>query len=326
MATRRFENRGLTIDVANERIKDLVDESVEIEHLASGGPIDPDDPFANVHSYLPAEGPVWVPQERCLLFSDVANSRRLRWDEHSGVREVASQTNCGNGMTLDLYGRLIVCGGGASDVLRMSSDGTGADSQVIASHFGGKRLNSPNDVVVSEGGSIYFTDPLSTPPWRPDREQELDVQSVYRITVDGQIQSLRTDFQFPNGLCFSPDESILYVNDWQRHHIRAFDVASDGSLTNDRIFAKDIRDDNHAGAPDGMKCDEHGNVWVTGPHGIWIFGADGEFLGIIKIPAPRAVTNMHWGGEGWKWLYVTGFNTLYRLRTKVAGRREAFMR
>jgi gluconolactonase len=256
-----------------------------------------------------------------------ADTRR-RWDEQNGVTEIAKPSNKGNGMTLDAQGRLIVCEHSTSSVVRMNPDGTGADREVLATHYKGKELNSPNDVIVHSSGAICFSDPTygRMPGFGVERPQDLDFQGVYRIPPDGgDPQLLVDDFGQPNGLCFSPDESLLYINDTDRAHIRVFDVAGDGSIENGRVFAEGIGTGDLAagGLVDGMKCDEHGNVWVTGPDGVWVFSPSGTHLGVVEIP--ESVGNIHWGGPDWSWLFVPASTSVYRVKTKVRGRHEPFM-
>jgi gluconolactonase len=278
--------------------------------------------------FLFTEGPLWNAQGAFLLFSDMPGDVRRRWDERCGVQELARPSNKGNGMTYDADGALIVCEHSTSSVVRLDPDGSGSGRTVLASHYEGKELNSPNDVVVMSDRSIYFTDPTfgRMPGFGIEREQELDFQGVYRIPAGGSgVELLADDFEMPNGLCFSPDESLLYVNDSARAHVRVFDVSADGVISNSRVFADGIGsgDLQAGGLVDGMKCDERGNVWVTGPDGIWIFSPNAERLGVI--PVPENVGNMHWGGPGWKWLFVCASSSVYRLATGVAGRQEPFM-
>jgi gluconolactonase len=273
------------------------------------------------------EGPIWNARDNYLLFSDMPGDTRRRWDSASGVRVVASPSNKGNGMTLDAQGRLLVCEHTTSSVVRLNPDGIGGGREVLASHYKGKELNSPNDILVRSDGRIYFTDPGygRWPGFGVERKQELDFQGVYRIHPNGQLDLLIDDFDQPNGLCFSPDESLLYINDTPRAHIRVFEVKSDGTLGSGRIFAEKIGTGVVAdgGLVDGMKCDERGNIWVTAPGGIWVFDSTGGKLGEFKIP--ESVGNFHWGGTDWSWMYVCASTSLYRFRTKVAGRREPFM-
>ncbi|MBO0681950.1 MAG: SMP-30/gluconolactonase/LRE family protein [Candidatus Dormibacteraeota bacterium] len=306
----------MNIDVRSSRLAELVDEGVEVERLAGG--------------FQFTEGPVWNPDGQFLLFSDIPASSRRRWDERSGVREVANPTNKANGMTLDAGRRLVVCEHSTSVVSRMDGEGTGAGREVVASHYEGRELNSPNDVVVRSDGSIYFTDPAAgrTPSHGLERPRQLDFLGVFRVPPEGgEPQLLVRDFAAPNGLCFSPDESVLYINDTRHAHIRAFDVQPDGSLSGDRVFASGIGSFDPArgrtGLVDGMKCDERGDIWVTGPDGIWIIGPDGEHLGSVRVP--ESVANLHWGGPDWNWMYVTATTSLFRFRTRVSGRREPFM-
>jgi gluconolactonase len=206
---------------------------------------------------------------------------------------------------------------------KLNRDGTEASREVIASHYRGKELNSPNDVVVSSDGSIYFSDPTygRMEGYGNPREQDLDFQGVYRIPPGGgDPELLVDDFDQPNGLCFSPDESILYINDSGALNIRAFGVQPGGKLDTGRMLV----DDAFATALcDGMKCDEHGNIWVTGPGGILVFDPDGEHLGTVEIPEPTG--NLNWGGPGWDVLYVPSSTSVYRFQTKVSGNRLAYM-
>jgi gluconolactonase len=304
----------VAVRAESEQLHELIDANAEVEQIGTG--------------FIFTEGPIWNPSGRFLLFSDMPGDTRRRWDEQGGVREVAKPSNKGNGMTLDAQGRLIVCEHSTSSVVRIDADGTGSGREVLATHYAGKELNSPNDVVVHSGGAIYFSDPTygRMPGFGVEREQELDFQGVYRIPPgDGELQLLVDDFVQPNGLCFSPDESLLYVNDTDRAHIRVFDVAGDGTISGSRVLADGIGTGDLATGElvDGMKCDEHGNVWVTGPKGVWVFTPAGEHLGVIEIP--ENVGNIHWGGPDWSWLFVAACTSVYRVKTKVNGRREPFM-
>src|SRR4051812_2043686 len=302
------------VQVKDPAFLELVDEDAELERLGTG--------------FTFTEGPIWNPAGY-LLFSDMPGDARRRWDEQSGVTEVANPSNKGNGMTLDDDGRLVVCEHVTSSVVRIDPDGTGSGREVLATHYEGKELNSPNDVVVKSDGSIYFSDPTygRMPGFGVEREQELDFQGVYRIQPgNGEPQLLVDDFDQPNGLCFSPDESLLYVNDTTRAHIRVFDVGSDGTISNGRTFAESIGTGSleKGDLVDGMKCDEGGTIWVTGPEGVWVFSPEGEHLGVVEIP--ESVGNLHWGGPDWSWMFVCATSGLYRFKTKTSARREPFMR
>ena len=304
----------MAVRAESEQLHELVDANAEVEQIGTG--------------FTFTEGPIWNPAGRYLLFSDMPGDTRRRWDEQGGVTEIAKPSNKGNGMTLDADGRLLVCEHSTSSVVRIDPDGAGGGREVLASHHGDKELNSPNDIVVHSGGAIYFTDPTygRMPGFGIEREQDLDFQGVYRISpAGGEPTLLVDDFVQPNGLCFSPDESLLYINDTDLAHIRVFDVGGDGTISNGRVFADGIGTGDLASGElvDGMKCDEHGNIWVTGPRGVWVFAPSGTYLGVIEIP--ENVGNLHWGGSDWSWLFVAASTSVYRVKTKVSGRREPFM-
>ena len=259
----------------------------------------------------PLEGPVWWREGGYLIFSDVDHSRRMRWAPGEGVTVSHQATNEGNGLTRDLQGRLIACEHASRSVTRLEPDGS---ITVAARRFQGKLLNRPNDVVVKSDGSIYFTDPGA-----PDPGVDLDFAGVYRVSPDlGAITLLVRDFVYPNGLAFSPDERILYIDDTHRKHVRAFDVEPNGmlALASDRVFCE-LRGDL-PGAADGMKVDVEGNVYCTGPGGVWVIDAAGNHLGTI-LTGVEQTTNCAWGGEGWKTLFITTLSTLERIVLKVPG-------
>lgn len=275
------------------QVADLL-ESTEMEEVASG--------------FQFTEGPVWHP-DGYLLFSDIPASIIYRL--HAGKQGVPWRTPSGNsnGLTFDRQGRLLACEHGNRRVSRSDPSGTVTS---LASHYRGKRLNSPNDIVVRSDGSVYFTDP----PYgvAPD-ERELPFSGVYRISPEGTIGLLIDDFQRPNGLAFSPDEATLYVDDTTRRQIRAFDVAEDGSLSNDRVFAHMVLD--LEGGPDGMKVDREGNLYATGPGALWIYRPDGEFIGMVI--GPQRPANLAFGGSDLRTLYITARTSVYALRTRIAG-------
>jgi gluconolactonase len=268
------------------------------------------------------EGPVWHPREACLLFSDIPAAKRLLWN---GERcEVALEpTNMANGMTLDADLNLIVCEHSTSSLARFSN----GNRTCLASTFNGNELNSPNDVVVGADGAIWFTDPTygRMEGFGVKRETALGFQGVYRIAPEGGPPELVVDrglYSQPNGLCFSPDEHRLYVNDTEQANIRVYDVV-DGRLVNMQLFASGITDPETAGAPDGMKADAEGNIWVTGPGGVWVFDPDGTLLG--KIAVPEFAANLHWGGQDWRTLFITASTSLYAVDLTVGPRPEPFM-
>ena len=250
------------------------------------------------------EGPVWVAAEHELLFSDIPANRIVRFK--AGTSETfRTPSHNANGLTLDKQGRLIACEHGSRSVTRTDANGA---ITTLADRFEGKRLNSPNDVVVKSDGAIYFTDP----PFGVKRgEQELDFQGVYRLAPDGTTLTLvARDFAKPNGLAFTPDEKVLYINDTERGHIRAFDVADDGTLTSGRVFTQ-------APGADGMKVDSEGNVYCACRGGVMVFGGTGKHLGTFATSDQP--TNCAFGGADWKTLFITARPSLYRVRLAVPG-------
>ncbi|ORE92232.1 gluconolactonase [Stappia sp. 22II-S9-Z10] len=297
-------------DALTPAFRALVDEQAPVRQVGSG--------------FQFTEGPVWHP-DGYLLFSDIPGDVRRRASGGS-ITEVKRGTNKGNGQTFDADLSLIVCEHATSSLVRIASDGT---RTVLASHFEGRELNSPNDVIVSASGWIYFTDPWygRMAGFGVERPRELGFQGVYRVKpgmAEPELLVDRTLFTMPNGLCFSPDESRLYVNDTEQTNIRVFDVGADGRLSRGRMFASGIKDALKPGVPDGMKCDFNGNVWVTAPGGIWVYAPDGRHIGRVAIPENTA--NFHWGGPDWRTLYVTASTSLYTLPVKVGPRSEPFMR
>ena len=258
-----------------------------------------------------AEGPLWWKEGGYLLFSDIGNNQRLKWTSGEGVSLFHEPTNNANGVTRDLQGRLIACEHGTRRVTRMEPDGS---ITVVANRYQGRRLNRPNDVVVKSDGSIYFTDPGA-----PEPGLDLDFSGVYLVSPDlGDLTLLVRDFVVPNGLAFSPDESILFINDTRRGHIRAFEVQPNGTLAlaTDHVFS-DLRGER-PGFPDGMKVDAEGNVYCGGSGGIWVMDSSGNHLGTIVHGAP-ATTNMGWGDEDWKTLYFTTRDSLGKIQLKIPG-------
>jgi gluconolactonase len=261
----------------------------------------------------PAEGPVWWKEGVYLLFSDINGNRPMKYTPGQGTVEFKKPTNGANGLTRDIQGRLVACEGAGRRVIREEHDGT---ITVIASSFQGRRLNRPNDVVVKSDGAIYFTNPRGN---AVADQTDLSYQGVYRISADlGTLTLLVDDFIVPNGLAFSPDESILYINDTRRGHIRAFDIAPNGTLARqtDRVFA-DLCG-TEPGVADGMKVDSAGNVYCGGSGGIWILDPKGKKLGRIIHGQPQT-TNIDFGGPDWKTLYFTNWNFLDSVNLRIAG-------
>jgi gluconolactonase len=261
----------------------------------------------------PAEGPLWWKEGGYLLFSDIHASKRMKFTPGQGVTLFKEPTNRANGLTRDLQGRLLAAEHDTRRVTRQELDGS---ITVIANSFQGHRLNRPNDVIVKSDGAIYFTDPNG--PAIPE-EWDLTHTGVYRVSPDlGTLTLLANDFVVPNGIAFSPDEKLLYVNDSRRSHIRVFEVAANGALAKqtDRVFA-DLRG-SEPGVPDGMKVDSAGNVYCGGAGGLYILDPTGKKLGRI-VHGYSATTNLAFGGDDWKTLYFTSRNQLASVKLKVAG-------
>jgi len=261
----------------------------------------------------PTEGPVWWKEGGYLLFSDIGNNRRIKDTPGQGATVFKQGTERANGLTRDTQGSLVACEGDTRRVVRIDSDGS---VTVIANGYQGKRIGRPNDVVVKSDGSIYFTDPAggaTGDPW------EVTGPGVYRVSADlGSMSLLSDSFLTPNGLAFSPDETVLYIDDTRRRHIRAFDLLPNGQLAKqtDRVFVELVGPE--PGVPDGMKVDTAGNVYCGGPGGIWIMDAKGKKLGRIVHGGP-ATTNIAFGGDDWKTLYFTSRNFLGSVNVKIAG-------
>jgi len=298
-------------EAESARFWDLVDASAVLDRVATG--------------FTFTEGPIWHPVDQYLLFSDMPADVRRRLGPE-GVTEVRRPSNKCNGMTYDAALDLIVCEHATSSLIRERPDGR---REVLASHFDGRELNSPNDVCVRSDGSIYFSDPWygRMPVYGVERPRQLGWQGVFRVPPGGgppQLVVGRDDFDMPNGLCFSPDESRLYVNDTTRALIKFYDVSPDGSLSNGRVFADGLSSPAEPGQPDGMKCDEHGNVWVTAPGGVWVLDPRGHFLGRLRVP--EMVANLAWGGKDFRTLFLTATTSLYVIDTRVGPRIEPYMR
>jgi gluconolactonase len=262
-----------------------------------------------------AEGPVWLPDLQALSFNDSGRSTRYRWTEADGVTAVRTDTGDANGSARDRQGRLVSCEHANRRVTREEPDGS---VTVVADNYRGLALNRPNDVVVRSDGSIWFTDPLTF-----EVDTELDFAGVYRVSPDlTRINLVARDFSMPNGLAFSPNEQTLYVNDTNRMHIRAFAVDSWSvagarlDLDSDRVFATMPAD--RPGHPDGMKLDALGNVWCTGPGGIWAIAPDSTHLATLELPR-IPVTNFCFGGPDLKTIFFTTVTELGRVRVGVPG-------
>lgn len=265
-----------------------------------------------------AEGPVWMGDANCLLFSDIPNNRIMRWSPDTGLSIYREPSNYTNGHTRDHQGRLISCEHGGRRVSRTEHDGT---ISVIADNFEGKRFNSPNDVVVKSDGSIWFTDPhygIMTNYEGHKSEPELPCQ-VYRVDPKtGQVSVIITDMNCPNGLAFSLDETKLYVADTGRmfsddkQHIKVYDIAADNTASNGAIFHT-----LEPGASDGFRLDTEGNIWTSAGDGVHCINPSGRLLG--KILVPELVSNVCFGGRAKHVLYITATTSIYKISLNAEG-------
>lgn len=290
------------LEVRDPRLTGLVAEDAAFEQLGTG--------------YLFTEGPLWHPVERHLTFSDMPGDIMRRWSAKTGVKTFRRPCNKSNGLAYDRQGRLLICEHASSRLTRLEKDGS---VTTLASHWQGKELNSPNDLVCTAEGTIYFSDPTygRAEYYGLPRPTELAFRGLYRIDPKvGTLALLADDFGQPNGLCFSADGLRLFVNDTERQHIRVFEIGSDGGVTGGKVWAETKGEG--PGAPDGMKLDTAGNVWCCGPGGIHVFAPDATCLGVLRVPEYTA--NFCWGDDDMRSLFITASTSLYRVRTKVAGR------
>ena len=290
----------IQLDIHDERFLDIFDADGALDTIVSD------------LKFL--EGPVWHPREQHLRFSDILGNSTLQWSKRDGLSIYRRNSHMANGMTYDRQGRLLSCHHASGRVTRMD----GEEMTVIASHYDGAELNSPNDIVVKSDGAIYFTDP----PFGREakvgipRRRELDFCGVFRIDPgDESLRLLTRELDRPNGLCFSLDETLLYINDSPNYKIWVFDVTADGGLANRRLFAETSGDG--PGVPDGLKIDRAGNLYCCAQGGLHVFTAAGELLG--RLLTPMQVTNFTWGDADLRSVYLTGITTLYRARTRIAG-------
>ena len=291
----------IELDVHDASMHEILDSSAELEVVADG------------FKFL--EGPAWHPYDRHLRFSDILGNSTLQWSAQAGVSIFERNSHLANGNTYDREGRFLSCHHASSRVTRRDAAG---DISVIASHYQGKELNSPNDIVVKRDGSVYFTDPPfgREPKVGIPRECQLGFNGVYRWDPAADSLTLLTTALYrPNGLCFSADETLLYINDSPEYKIYVFDVADDGGLDNGRLFAETRG--AGPGVPDGMKIDSQGNLYCCAQGGLHVFRADGSLLG--RLLTPMQIPNFTWGDADLCSLYLTGITTLFRVRTQVPG-------
>jgi gluconolactonase len=296
---------------------ELVPKDAQLEKVADG--------------FTFTEGPIWRPSG-ALWFSDVVGNVVRQWSPDGKVTEIlnpggydgkgnlpAGGYNGPNGMTADKDGAVLLCQHGYRRIVRISRD---MKITTVVDKYEGKRLNSPNDLVYRADGSLYFTDPpYGLPKGDDDPAKELKFNAVFRM-ANGKLQPVIKDLSRPNGIAFSPDQKTLYIanSDEKKRIWMAYDVADDGTVANGRVFA-DVTAEKETGVPDGMKVDSKGDIWASGPGGIWVFSSAGKHLGTIKMPQIPA--NCNWGDD-WKSLYITARTGLYRIKLAVAGERQLY--
>ena len=298
----------MSVEILDQRLLALVDADAKVERLCSGATW--------------SEGPVYVQDAGLVFWSDIPNNRLVAWSEEKGFHEFQKPSHFSNGHTIDLQGRIINCEHGRRCISRTVF---GGETQILVDRWQGKRLNSPNDVVVKSDGTIWFSDPrygILSDAEGYKAESEIGADYVYRFDPEtGEIAPVATDTIRPNGLAFSPDERLLYVTDTSashdadgRHEIRVYNVAADGkSLTGDgKVFAV-----VNPGLPDGFRLDEQGHIYTSSLDSIQVYHPDGTLLG--KIPVPEKIANCTFGDADFQSLYIVASTSLYRLRLKIRG-------
>ena len=291
------------IEVFDPRFEALIDPSAKLMKLHDGS--------------IFTEGPVWFADTKCLIWSDIPNNRLLRWTPDGHVDVFRSDSRNTNGNTRDRQGRLVSAEHSGRQVTRTEPDGS---MTVIADRFEGKKLNSPNDVVVKSDDSVWFTDPeyglwMSFPGLKREQVHE----NVYRVDpVSGEVRAVVSDFQKPNGLAFSPDEQWLFIADSAitndpkgNSHIRRFKVHANGTLSEGKVFV------STKGIPDGLRFDTAGNLWTSAGPGVNVYSPDATWLGRINLPAD--VTNLTFGGVDKDQIFITGSTWLYTIKVKARG-------
>jgi gluconolactonase len=287
--------RQFALKAESRKFWELVDNKAQLKQVATG--------------FGFTEGPVW--DERGFLYVSDEEQNKIYKVTLNGKKEELIAVGDPDGNTYDKSHRLIDCASVLRAVIAVSPNGK---YTVLADKYEGKRFNSPNDIIVGPDGALYFTDP--TLDLVKGETQEIPFQGVYRLNEKGEVRLLTKDLTQPNGLAFSPNGKRFYVDDSQQRNIRVYDVDPDGALANGRVFGSEAAA-AHEGVPDGMRVDEAGNLYVTGPKGIWIWDPEGHHLGTIELPEQPA--NLAWGDADFQTLYITATTSVYKLRTKVRG-------
>jgi len=289
------DRRAFELEAISPVFWNLVDHNANLETVATG--------------FGFTEGPMWD-ASGFLYVSDETVNKIFRIDL-TGKKEEVISLGDPDGNTFDRRHRLIDCASVLRAIIEVTPDGK---YTILADHYDGRRLNSPNDVIVGPDGALYFTDP--TLDLVAGEKQEIPFQGVYRLGENRSVRLLTKDLTQPNGLAFSPDGKQFYVDDSEKRNIRVYDVTSDGALRNGRIFGEEPGQKND-GVPDGIKVDKQGNLFVTGPKGIWVWDSKGNHLGTIVMPEQPA--NLTWGDADYRMLYITATTSVYRLKMKTQG-------
>ena len=289
------EKRSFMLQSLSPEFAELISSDAKLETVATG--------------FGFTEGPMWDPSGFLYVSDETLNKIFRVYPD--GKKEEVIALGDPDGNTFDRRHRLIDCASVLRAIIEVTPDGK---YKMLADRYEGKRLNSPNDVIVGPDGALYFTDP--TLDLVAGEKQEIAFQGVYRLDDSGALRLLIRDMGQPNGLAFSPDGKQFYVDDDEKRNIRVYDVAADGTLSHGRVFGEELGGKGD-GVPDGIKVDDKGNLFVTGPKGIWVWDANGNHLGTIVMPEQPA--NLTWGDPQYDTLYITATTSVYRLKTKTRG-------
>jgi gluconolactonase len=292
----------MLFDIQKTELNAIIRSGAELEPISTGHKL--------------TEGIMWHHKDNYLIFSCMAQGKVFKWTEAEGTTVIKTPSNITNGNFIDPQGLIVSCEHATSRITRMEADGRWI--RVLASHYEGKELNSPNDIIVDSKNRIWFTDPMygrNSPAVGIAREPQLDFKGVFRLDPDGTVTAVAKDFDQPNGLCMEPGEQTLLVNDTPRMHIRRFKVAADGSLSGGDVVA--TLSGKGTARPDGLKVDEQGRIYCTGPDGIHILTPGGEQLGFLRTP--EQCRNFCFGGPDRSELYLATSTTIFRLKTNTRG-------